>query len=242
VCQLSEKAGTGVRSSAIVQEFLKEVIVTFGDLLASLGFIVIGLLARRLWLVIIMAVIWACVAYAVRLQDQLGIPFAELPDAIDWAQVQAEMPLRFGIAVAISFAAWACMGLIIGSFRPTPKRRPARAAQAVAGEGDWSGRGRQERREPMVGAAPARARAEPSLGRAVEEEAIPPLPLGLRRAAPAPEPQPAAPPPPRPTANFDVVLPRDPSAAAAALRRLYGDKEIDEILSELKPGPRPGRN
>ena len=42
-----------------MQEFLKEVIVTFGDLLASLGFIVIGLLARRLWLVIVMALIWA---------------------------------------------------------------------------------------------------------------------------------------------------------------------------------------
>ncbi len=216
-----------------MQEFLKEVIVTFGDLLASLGFIVIGLLARRLWLVIILAVIWACIAYAVRLQDQLGVPYSQLPDAIDWARVTDEMPLHLAIAVVISFAAWACMGLIIGSFRPSPKRRRAAAPEVAE-----PGRGR-ERREPLVGpAAPVHARAEPRLVR-LDEDDIPPLPPGLRRApAPAPE---APPPPPRPAANFDVVLPRDPQAAAAALRRLYGEQEIDQILSELKPGPRPGR-
>ena len=203
-----------------MQEFLKEVIVTFGDLLASLGFIVIGLLARRLWLVIILAVIWACIAYAVRLQDQLGVPYSQLPDAIDWARVTDEMPLRLAIAVVISFAAWACMGLIIGSFRPSPKRRRAAAPEVAE-----PGRGR-ERREPLVGpAAPVHARAEPRLVR-LDEDDIPPLPPGLRRA---------------PAANFDVVLPRDPQAAAAALRRLYGEQEIDQILSELKPGPRPGR-
>lgn len=223
-----------------MQEFLKEVIVTFGDLLASLGFIVIGLLARRLWLVIAMALIWACVAYAVRLQDQLGIPFQELPAAIDWERVYAEMPLRFAIAVAISFAAWACMGLIIGSFRPSPKRRAERRAERRDAVEDAYQPARErgrERREPLVAAGPARSRAEPSLGRLAEDD-IPPLPLGLRRGPAAPpEPPAPMPPPPRPAANFDVVLPRDPQAAAAALRRLYGDKEIDEILSQLKPEP-----
>ncbi|MGF1626279.1 MAG: hypothetical protein ACFCVH_15465, partial [Alphaproteobacteria bacterium] len=134
-----------------MQEFLKEVIVTFGDLLASLGYIVIGLLARRLWLVIVMALIWACVAYAVRLQDRLGVPYAELPEHIDWAQAQAEMPLRFGIAVAISFMAWACMGLIIGSFRPTRKTVAVARTPDPATEPAAPPRGRQARREPMVG-------------------------------------------------------------------------------------------
>lgn len=224
-----------------MQEFLKEVIVTFGDLLASLGFIVIGLLARRLWLVIILALVWACVAYAVRLQDQLGIPFAELPDQIDWAVLKAEMPLRFGIAVVISFAAWVCMGLIIGSFAPRRKRAgPARRDDQDAPEQTRAPRGRQERREPAAGGGQAGGRMEPRLGRAAPDDGIPPLPVGLRQppaqptsaGAAAPE---AAPEPDRPTTNLDVVLPRDPQAAAAALRRLYGEEEIDEILSRLAP-------
>ena len=231
-----------------MQEFLKEVIVTFGDLLASLGFIVIGLLARRLWLVIIMALIWACVAYAVRLQDQLGVPFAELPEHIDWAQVQAEMPLRFGIAVAISFMAWACMGLIIGSFRPSRKRVAVanasdRSAPRSGADSAPPPRGRHERHEPMVGPAAAVSgrRVEPSLGRAaLDDDGIPPLPVGLRRTVEITEPEAVE--PARPTANFDVVLPRDPAAAAAALRRLYGDREIDEILSKLGPRADPRRD
>ena len=214
-----------------MQEFLKEVIVTFGDLLASLGYIVIGLLARRLWLVIIMAVIWACVAYAVRLQDQLGVPFSELPDQIDWALVQQEMPLRFGIAVAISFAAWVCMSLIIGSFRPR-RKQPAAAASDDRPQQRSSTR---ERREPTV-AATSGGRVEPRLSGESADEAVPPLPVGLRQpqaATPQPQPQPE----PRPASNFDVVLPRDPAAAAAALKRLYGDEEIDEILAKLNARP-----
>lgn len=217
-----------------MQEFLKEVIVTFGDLLASLGYIVIGLLARRLWLVIILAVMWACVAYAVHLQDQLGVPFSELPDQIDWALVQQEMPLRFGIAVAISFAAWVCMSLIIGSFRPR-RKQPAAAASDDRPQQRSSTR---ERREPTVTAAASSGRVEPRLGGETAEEPVPPLPVGLRQPqAVAPQAQPQPQPEPRPASNFDVVLPRDPAAAAAALKRLYGDEEIDEILAKLNARP-----
>ncbi|MEZ5665872.1 MAG: hypothetical protein R3F55_00220 [Alphaproteobacteria bacterium] len=221
-----------------MQEFLAQVIVTFGDLLSSLGFIVIGLLSRRLWLVLLLALIWAAVAYAIHLQDQLGVPFQELPQAVDWEQVKADAPLRAGIAVAISFASWVCMSLIIGSFRPSRKRERRRETRPVdepeVGTTRSSG---QLRVEPAMAApaAPAARRSErmePRLQPGVDEDGVPPLPVGLR-----PQAQPAqpAPPPPRPASSFDVVLPRDPAAAAAALRRLYGEDELRRLLAELGP-------
>ncbi len=221
-----------------MQEFLANIVTTFGDLVASFGYIVIGLVIRRLWAVILLAVVWAVISYGLYQSDQLGIEITEVVNQIDWDAAQETLPIRLVIAVVISAFAWFCMSLMIGSFRPR-KRRRAAAASAREMPSDklpplprGAGGGRGDGRQEPSFVAPA-----PDAGQVA-------APVATAAAAPAMM-EPAAPPPmtppiPQQPAEAPVAPPASgddaygPAATADKLGRIYSERELDDLIAALQ--------
>ena len=253
---IQKAARTALHRDCIVEEFLAnflaDVVTTFGDLIASIGYIVIGLIVRRLWLVVLLALVWAVISYGLYQSDQLGIEITDVFQEMEWTLAQELLLPRLPVAVVMSVFAWFCMSLMIGSFRP--RRRGAAASgrgRDVAtdklpalprGSGGDKGVRRQEpsflqpSQEHGAGAglvAPpaALATAGPTMMAAEAEPPMSPEPT-------APEPTVSEPIAPQPPAQGHTAGSGDgaysPAATADKLGRIYSERELDDLIAALQ--------